>query len=114
MSRTPQQVVQQINEAFSIGKMEAILAFFTDDVLWHMVGSAPVQGKEAVRKALLDMGMEGMQQDIRVNRILDAGGSLVAEGTIHTPEGDSYAFCDIYEMKAGLIKALRSYVLKSA
>lgn len=52
-----QAFIQRINKAFAEGDIEFFLANVADDVRWTMVGSPPIQGKEAVSEAMRPQGM---------------------------------------------------------
>lgn len=93
-----------------------ILACLTDDVEWVIPGMFHTHGKDAFAEHIVDEGFAG-QPDITVSRMLEADDVVVAEGSVHAPRADGTAmhvvFCDVFEMRDGLICRLTSYLMQT-
>src|SRR3954466_8151864 len=52
MSETPVELVRRFCDAWSGGDLDAIVAYFTDDAVYHNIPVAPVTGKDAIRATI--------------------------------------------------------------
>jgi limonene-1,2-epoxide hydrolase len=52
MADDPIDVVQRFCAAWADGDLDAIMAFFTDDAVYHNIPIAPVEGKDAIRSTI--------------------------------------------------------------
>ena len=93
-----------------------ILACLTDDVEWVIPGMFHVRGTEAFATHIVDEGFVG-QPDITVSRWLETGDVVVAEGPVRAPRADgtvaNMVFCDVFDMRAGKIRRLISYLMET-
>ena len=64
-----------------------ILSCLTDDVEWVIPGMFHAQGKDEFAKHIVDEGFVG-QPLITVNRLLEAGDVVVAEGSVRAQKDD--------------------------
>lgn len=51
---SPRKVVEGWVDAFNRRDVEGLAAFYTEDAVNHQVAEAPVQGRDAIRKAFTD------------------------------------------------------------
>ncbi|SHM35197.1 SnoaL-like domain-containing protein [Cyclobacterium lianum] len=112
---TKQQVfLKRLNEAFANSELEFILDAVTDDIQWTIVGDRVISGKEPFAKSLREMASpQPMKLEIR--HMVTHGREAVVEGSMISPEGKNYSFCDIYSFngfKDPKIKAMKSYVFE--
>ncbi len=105
MTTITEDSIEHINDTFREGDIEGFLALCSEEVHWHMLGRALLEGKDAIRQ-----DMEGVKQQISLKRIIRDGNLTASEGIIITHENKKYAFCDIFEFEEGKIKELISYV----
>ena len=109
------QRLRDLNIAFARADVEAILALFSEDITWHIVGEFRVEGKAAARAALETMrGVE--TPELLIHSILTQGREGVVHGVITTAEGRSYAFCDICQFSSAAgeqIQTLTSYAIET-
>lgn len=93
-----------------------ILSCLTDDVEWVIPGMFHAQGKDDFAKHIVDEGFVG-QPVITVNRLLEAGDVVVAEGSVRAPKDDgtflNLVFCDVFDMRDGKIRRLISYLMET-
>jgi uncharacterized protein len=115
MALNKKDVIRQVDEAFKRNDVEGVLAFCDEDLVWTMVGSEPIKGKDATRKA---MG-SGPAEPPKF-----AAHTVVAEGDVVTSIGDMtmnengavvpYAYCDVWRFRGDKIVELRAFVIKTA
>jgi uncharacterized protein len=110
-----EQTVLSYLDGFRRSDHEQILACLTDDVEWELPGIYHVRGKEAFDSHIEDEGFEG-PPGITLRRLTEGGDVIVAEGTVKARRSDGNAlnlvFCDVFEMKAGRISRLVSYLME--
>ena len=106
--------VEQYMDAFRRTDRAAVLACLTDDVAWEVPGAFRIRGKDAFNANIVDEAFTG-DPDIRVSRLLESDDVVVAEGTVLTQKKDgaymNIVFCDVFEMRDGLISRLVSYLM---
>ena len=115
MSTNYKAIVEEVNDAMRRGDTEAFLARCTDDFSWTMVGDAPIQGKDAVRKFLA----QGPQEPpvFSVDTLVGDGDVVVAKGEM-TMKNDAgvdvgYAYCDVWHVRGGRLSSLNAFVIKT-
>lgn len=110
------KVVEKYIEGFNQSDHGMILSCLTDDVEWILPGVFHLKGKEAFDKEIENPAFEG-KPVIVVNRSTEENNIVITEGTVRTKKKDAeyinLAFCDVFEMKAGLIKRLSSYLMEA-
>ncbi|MEO7214359.1 nuclear transport factor 2 family protein [Mucilaginibacter sp.] len=112
---TIKEIVQKINQAFRDSDMETFTGYCADDVVWTMVGSSAVTGKQGI----LDF-MKGMPTDcepVLQEKLIFAGeNNVTCTGTMEMPSSNGGVwkggFCDIYQFVDGKIKTLETYVVE--
>ena len=52
MSETPLELVRRFCDAWSDGDLDAIVAYFTDDAIYHNIPVDPVTGKDAIKATI--------------------------------------------------------------
>ena len=109
------RVVQAYMDGFRKTDRDAILACLTDDVEWEIPGMFHIEGKRDFAKHIVDEGFKGHPQ-ITVDRLTEENDVVVAEGRVRAPRDDGtfvdLAFCDVFEMQAGKIRKLVSYLVE--
>ena len=108
------RTVERYMEAFARLDHAAVLDCLTDDVEWIVPGAYHHHGKEAFDREIENDAFTGVPL-IRVDRVLDAGDTIVAEGRVRAnPRAGGHihlAFVDVFDMRAGLIRRLVSYLM---
>jgi limonene-1,2-epoxide hydrolase len=109
---TPTEVVEQFCTAFATKDVDTIASLLADDVVYHNVGMAPAEGKEAslaMIQGFLDMA-EKMQFEI--HRIAAAGDTVLTERTDTFTINGAPAPIPVmgtFDLRDGLIVAWRDY-----
>ena len=108
------QTVLRYMEGFRTGDHAEILACLTKDVEWLVPGAFHVRGREAFEGEIESEGFSGLPA-IDVDRLTEEAGVVIAEGTVvarlESGEPLRLAICDVFEMEAGLIRKLTSYLV---
>jgi uncharacterized protein len=93
-----------------------ILACLTDDVEWEIPGAFHIRGKDVFDKHIEGEGFISSPA-ITVTRLMEADDVVVAEGRVRTQRTDgtflNLVFCDVFEMRAGRIRRLISYLVET-
>jgi limonene-1,2-epoxide hydrolase len=79
VSSDPLDVVTRFCAAFGAGDLEAILAFFTDDAVYHNIPLAPVTGVDQIRATIESFSGGVDKIEFRVLNIAAAGGVVMTE-----------------------------------
>jgi ketosteroid isomerase-like protein len=115
MSATDNKVtVERINEAMARADVEGFLAYCTEDFVWTMVGEAPVQGKDAIRKWMAQMPQD--PPDFTVRTLVGDGDYVIARGDMEMPEENgvnTYEFCDVWRFAGDRAVELNAFVIKT-
>ncbi len=115
MSSPNRAIVEKVNASFADGNTEGFLSQCADDVVWTIVGSKTVSGKNAIREWMASMNMELPQ--FTVTNVIAEGDFVTAYGDMTMREEGKtipYAYCDIYRFRDGKIVELNSFVVKTA
>jgi ketosteroid isomerase-like protein len=109
------KVVERYMDGFNKSDHKIILSCLTDDVEWILPGVFHLHGKDEFDKEIENPAFEG-KPVIVVNRAIEENDVVIAEGTIRAKKRDNgfinLVFCDVFEMKNGLIKKLTSYLMQ--
>lgn len=106
----PDQLVRDFAEAWGRGDIEAIVATFTDDAVYHNMPMPPLKGKEEIRAFLDGFLNDGVTFDIHHQVV--AGNIVMNERTDTLIMGDSpvsLPVMGIFEIEGDKIKAWRDY-----
>ena len=108
------QTVNKYMEGFNATDHAKILSCLTEDVIWELPGVYQHQGKAAFDKEIENEAFTG-KPIIRLSRLTEENNIVIAEGTVQAKKKDgvllNIVFCDVFEMKDGLIKKLTSYLM---
>lgn len=109
------RTVQEYMDAFTVTDHPRILVCLTDDVEWIIPGAFHIRGKAAFDREIEGEAFVGSPA-ISMTRLTEENDVVVAEGTVRTTRRVGtdlrLAFCDVFEMEAGRIKRLTSYVVE--
>ena len=112
---TNKETVQKYMTSFARLDHEEVLSCLTDDVEWYIPGAFNIAGKPAFDKEIENDTFTG-RPDIKVTRLTEENDIVVAEGTVRATRRDGtamdLAYCDVFEMRGGLIKRLISYLVE--
>lgn len=110
------QTFQKLIAAWKARDVETVLAFMSEDVVWHYAAAAmpPTRGKPAARKLL--QRFLGDMHDVqwRIFSHAETGERLFVEGVdeYRTPDGKTVAtpYAGVLDFRDGLICGWRDYV----
>ena len=109
------KVVERYMDGFNKSDHKQILSCLTDDVEWMLPGAFHLKGKDAFDKEIENPAFEG-KPEIVVTRMIEENNIVIAEGTVRTKKKDAeyinLVFCDVFEMRGGLIQKLTSYLME--
>ena len=110
------RTVERYLAAFEQPDPAPVLACLADDVEWVLPGAFHLRGKDAFAREIRNENFIGDPQ-ITVTRIVEDGDVVVAEGTVRTQRRDGawlqLAYCDVFELRGGLIRKLTSYLMET-
>jgi uncharacterized protein len=106
------RIVRKYMDGFIASDHLKILSCLTDDIIWDMPGYFHLTGKEAFDREIENDHFEG-SPIIRIIRMVEENNVVVAEGSVQAKirAGGMLdaLFCDVFQMKNGLIKQLKTY-----
>lgn len=109
-----EQFLRHINEAFAKSDIDFIIENVADDIEWTVMGDFSLRGKEAFIEALQKMASDEPFV-LEIQNIITHGDSAAVDGQMKSPDGNIYAFCDVYKFrgfKNPKIKTMASYVVQ--
>ena len=108
------KTIEKYIDGFNKSDHQQILSCLTDDVEWVLPGVFHLVGKEEFDKEIENPAFEG-RPIIVVTRMIEENNIVIAEGTVRAKKRDdafiNLVFCDVFEMKNGLINKLTSYLM---
>ncbi|EIJ40502.1 hypothetical protein JoomaDRAFT_3564 [Galbibacter orientalis DSM 19592] len=108
------QFIKEFNIAFAKGDVAFIIESIADNIVWDIISSKKIEGKENFVKALNKM--KSIQTtELKLEQILSHGKQAAANGIITLESGKKYAFSDFYlfkSAKGAQIQSLTSYVIE--
>ncbi len=110
----PDGIIKDFCASWERGDVDAIVAAFTDDAVYHNIPMAPCKGKEAIRNVIegfLKQSVSGVRFEI-LHQVVD--GNLVMNERVDTLAMESgkveLPVCGVFELTAdGKIAAWRDY-----
>jgi limonene-1,2-epoxide hydrolase len=110
------KIVEKYMDGFNKSDHKQILSCLTDDVEWILPGVFHLHGKDEFDKEIENPAFEG-KPEIVVIRMTEENNIVIAEGTVRAKQKDAefinLVYCDVFEMKNGLIKILTSYLMQT-
>jgi limonene-1,2-epoxide hydrolase len=106
------EVVSRFCAAWSDGDLDALMAFFTDDAVYHNIPVDPVTGKDAIRSTIEGFTAGVDKVEFRVDHIVGAGDVVLTErvDVFSTPGRTiSLPVMGTFEVRDGRIAAWRDY-----
>lgn len=108
-------ILKKANDAVSRGDYEEFLNYCTDDTKWTFVGDQVLNGKEAVRKWMLNEYIEPPKNEVRNVIAENDYLSVLGHITVINKNGDAsqYAYCDVWRFRDGKMAELMAFVIES-
>ncbi|MGH9034083.1 MAG: SgcJ/EcaC family oxidoreductase, partial [Acidimicrobiia bacterium] len=79
MTDNPSDVVRRFCDAWSAGDVDALMAFFADDAVYHNIPIEPVTGVEAIRAAIEGFTQGVEKIEFRVDNVAADGDVVLTE-----------------------------------
>ena len=109
------RLITEYMDAFTVSDHGRILACLTDDVEWVLPGVYHRRGKAEFDAEIENAAFAGSPV-IGITRLVESGDIVLAEGSVRATRRDGVAmhlvFCDVFEMRRGLIRKLTSYLMQ--
>jgi limonene-1,2-epoxide hydrolase len=109
------KTVEKYIDGFNKSNHKQIQSCLTEDIEWILPGVFHQTGKDAFDKEIENPAFEG-KPIIGVTRTIEENNVVITEGTVRAKKKDAeyinLVFCDVFEMKNGLINKLTSYLME--
>lgn len=112
MGRTPEQVIRDFCAAWSRLDLDELMAYFTDDAVYHNMPGPPVIGKDAVRRAIARFLRGWDRTEWEILNLATAGSVVFAERIDRTDGGGHHVdlpVVGVFELVGEQIRAWRDY-----
>lgn len=110
---TKEQFLRDLNNAFANNDIDYISKFVADDIQWTIKGENTIMGKDNFTNALEEMKSDEPYK-LSIDDIIIHKNKGIVEGSMSSPDGKTYAFCDIYvfvDTDVPMINKMTSYVI---
>jgi len=108
----PIELVRRFCAAWSDGDVDALMAFFTDDAVYHNIPVDPVTGRDAIRATIAGFTAGVDRLDFEVRNIAAAGNVVLTERVDVFVTGDRSIALPVmgtFEVVDGKISKWRDY-----
>jgi limonene-1,2-epoxide hydrolase len=112
MAISNEQVVRDFCAAWSRRDADELLAFFTDDAVYHNIPMPPMQGKAAIREVFNLFLPPSETIEFEVRHLASSGSVVFTERVDRFLMGGNNVVlpvAGVFEIENGLIKAWRDY-----
>ena len=112
MSKQPADVIRDFCAAWSRLDIDELMAYFSDDAIYHNMPGPPASGREAVRKTIEGFLKGWQQTEWEVLNIVASGNVVFAERIDRTDAGGRHVdlpLVGVFELEGEKIKAWRDY-----
>ena len=112
MSDKPIDVVRRFCDAWSAGDLDALMAFFADDAVYHNIPIDAVTGVDAIRSTIAGFTQGVEKIEFRVDNIVADGDVVLTErvDVFHLPgKPIELPVMGTFEVREGKITAWRDY-----
>jgi limonene-1,2-epoxide hydrolase len=112
MSKQPTDVIRDFCAAWSRLDIEELMAYFTDDAIYHNMPGPPAKGQEAVRRTIEGFLKGWQRTEWEILNIAAAGNVVFAERVDRTDAGGRHVdlpLVGVFELEGEKIRAWRDY-----
>jgi limonene-1,2-epoxide hydrolase len=112
MSDSPAEIVRRFCDAWGEGDLDAIVAFFTDDAVYHNIPVDPVTGKETIRATIAGFTQGVDKIEFRVLNLAADGDVVLTErvDVFHLPgKTIELPVMGTFQLRGDKIAAWRDY-----
>jgi len=106
------ELVRRFCDAWSDGDLDAIVAYFTDDAVYHNIPIDPVSGRDAIKATIAGFTAGVEKIEFRVHHIVAEGNVVLTERTDVFVTADKQIELPVmgtFEVSGGKIAAWRDY-----
>jgi len=107
-------LIQDLMIAFAKGATQFILKSVADEIEWNIVGGPRIQGKANFSRHLKEM-TNHKTAELNIFHVSTHGRTGAVNGTKKLKNGQTFAFCDVYEFtnaKGTSIRDITSYMIE--
>jgi len=111
-AKDPDALVTRFCEAWTRMDVDELVAYFTDDAVYHNIPMEAAVGRDAIRQLLTGMGAMISAIRFEVHRQVANGSVVMNERTDHITMGDkpiALPVVGVFEIDNGRIRAWRDY-----
>jgi limonene-1,2-epoxide hydrolase len=108
----PAELVRRFCAVWADGDLDAIMAFFADDAVYHNIPVAPVRGRDAIRETIAGFTAGVDKLEFRVTNLAANGDVVLTERVDVFVTGDRSIELPVmgtFEVAGGRITAWRDY-----
>ncbi len=108
----PEETVRNFCAAWPRLNLEEVMAYFTDDAIYHNIPLAPLSGRDAVRKTIEGFVKGWQKAEFELLNIAAAGDVVFTERIDHIDAGGKHVdlpVAGVFELRDGKIAAWRDY-----
>jgi limonene-1,2-epoxide hydrolase len=108
----PAELVRRFCAVWADGDLDAIMAFFADDAVYHNIPVAPVRGRDAIRETIAGFTAGVDKLEVRVTNLAANGDVVLTERVDVFVTGDRSIELPVmgtFEVAGGRITAWRDY-----
>jgi limonene-1,2-epoxide hydrolase len=109
---SPTEVVKKFCDSWSAGDLDALMAFFSDDAVYHNIPIDPVTGVDAIKATIAGFTQGVEKIEFRVDNVAADGDVVLTErvDVFHLPGNTiELPVMGTFEVKDGKITAWRDY-----
>ena len=109
---TPEETVRNFCAAWSRLQLDEVMAYFTEDAIYHNIPLAPLVGREAVHKTIEGFVKGWQKAEFELLNIAAAGDVVFTERVDHIDAGGKHVdlpVAGVFELREGKIAAWRDY-----
>ena len=111
---------QEVAELFSMGKFDEVIKYFSNIIVWEVIGESTFEGIDAVVEncKLVAEYFKSVETDFRTNNILVTDNEVIVIGTAEFRQNgkviDIISACDIYVFNSDSeIEKISSYCISN-
>ena len=107
------EFIKNLTILFASYEIDQVKHYFTEDIIWHLVGDIPIKGKENFTSQLNEMRSNRAVQ-LTIHQIITDGNNAAIHGEMKMANNNQFGFSDFYvfsETSSQLVKSITSYVV---
>lgn len=108
-------ILRDLQAAWARGDVDEVADWVRDDIVYDVVGTERIVGKEAFRAKVASGHDDESIQELHIHNIITHGWIAALNGTVTTVSGRQVGFCNVFVFagaaKTAKIKEITSYVL---